>query len=193
MRPYVAGQVALYLSSLCFTVSSFFVFVLGFLRFFLSVSSPCLLFSVHGFKASFSHDCSIPLLPLSNHLLLLTQSSLSLHLHQWLIGSGHLSSHQLRQLFLVDLVLWLCQEMTRPPPQRSNWTSNPYTSLLNPLSNAVLSSSAFSAVRSGAPRSNIISSFHAVDLPDRQHVIRSNFLSPLPATCRVLNGIVRFQ
>jgi len=105
-------------------------------------------------------------LPSSGRLLLLAWSSLSLCLHQQLTGSGHLSSYELRQLFLVGLVLWSHREMTCLAPQLSNQTSNPYTSWLNPLLILVSPSGAISVIRSGAPRSNTIHSYHAVDLLD---------------------------
>lgn len=177
------------LSALCFTVFSFLC-----LHSLLSGSSfLCPLFSVHGFKSNQSHNFSLPLPPSSNHLLLFAWSSLSPRHHQQLIGSGHLSSRELHQPFTVGLLFQLHCEMSHPPSQRSNRTSNPYRSRCNPLSSPVLSLSAFSAVRSRAPRSNTIHSFQAVDLLDHQHAMSGGFLSHLPATHQGLNGITRFQ
>lgn len=139
----------------------------SFLWFFLSVS--CLvsfLFSIHGFKTNRSHDFLTPLLLPSDRLLVFTWNSLSLHHGHWLIGSGHLSFREMRQLFLISSVLRLHCETSHLPPQQSNWTSNFSLSRLNPLSNLVSPSGVISSVRSGAPRSDAIRSFRTVDLLD---------------------------
>lgn len=161
MLSYAVGQI----SSLSFYSLLHYLF---FLCLCLLSSSLCVFCSlhVHGLKPPCLMTVRFLFRSLSVRLLLLAWSSMSLRLHQQLTGSGRLSSYELRQLFLIGLALQLRWEMTRSPPRRSNWTSNPYTSLLNPLSNPVLSSGAFSAVRSGGPRSDAIRSFHAVDLLD---------------------------
>ena len=122
LLPYATGQ----LGSLSFYFLLFASLSLHSLSSSSSLPPSGVLFSMCSWlKATLAHDCSFLLL--LGCLLLVTWSSLSLHHRQRLIGSVHLSSYELRQLFLVSLVLQLRREMNCSPTQQSNQTSNPYT------------------------------------------------------------------
>ena len=66
--------------------------------------------------------------------------------------------------FFIGLVFWLYCHMTHLPSQHQIRLQNSFMTRLNPSLNPVPPLGAISAIRSGAPRSYDIHSFHAVDL-----------------------------